>query len=153
VKGLLRDAAHEMLPFDPEIREEVVHAVFGHQAGSMGGKDGTGTGFFRSHGGRCHFSNAELPALERMEVAGPLSSHLYDTIASTSMDANTGTASPQTLRTIEVCVPLALEGHIDCEGEEDLKVLVKCLSWVRSIGAHRNRGLGRCRITVKTASS
>ncbi len=79
---------------------------------------------------------------------------LYNTIASTSIDKN-GIAIDKTLRTIEVCAPLVLQGRIALmdKKQNDLEVikeLQNAASLIRHLGSHRHRGLGRCRVTVET---
>jgi hypothetical protein len=118
------------------IEEKQVLDIFGEVF--LDGKTLEGTAFF---------SDAELPAGEKNEITPEMSSYLYRTISSTAISA-AGTALDQTLRTTEVCVPLKLEGHIDILNENDRKVIMMGAKWIRHVGMHRNRGLGRCKIEI-----
>jgi hypothetical protein len=76
---------------------------------------------------------------------------LYDTVASTKLDKN-GMAKTSTLRTIEICVPVKLHacvrGPDTKDGERWFDDLQEACSVIRSLGAHRHRGLGRCRFAL-----
>ena len=148
IKGLLKDAAFEMVQGNTE-KQNLIDILFGYTAMSATRGDGGNGKASRTHAGSASFSNAELPLPERMEAAGELSHYLYDILASTSIDEKTGTAENQTLRSIEVVVPLTLHGSIrmDACSDEEKALLKACLKWVRAAGAHRNRGLGRCVFT------
>lgn len=98
--------------------------------------------------GTLFFSNASLPIDEKMAIGADHSEFLYRTIASTAIDSETGIAKNTTLRTTEVCIPLPLEAYIEGANEEDLKILDQLAKYIRSIGANRNRGLGRCSIKL-----
>ncbi len=66
---------------------------------------------------------------------------LFSELASTALN-DEGTARPATLRLIEVAAPLSL--HATIAGPPDaLAAIAVALPLVRSIGAHRTRGLGR----------
>ena len=56
-------------------------------------------------------------------------------------------ASSKSLRSMEVCMPISLEAsiEIDKKHEEAIKL---ALLWVRHVGVNRNRGLGRCTVTL-----
>ena len=75
---------------------------------------------------------------------------LYGPLASTALDQD-GQARDRSLRTIEVCAPVKLIAKVT--GPDDLgwlKFLQIGGALVRGLGSHRNRGLGRCRITCST---
>ena len=108
--------------------------------------------------GVCYFSNARL--IE--EVASEITKHnlqerLYDVIASTKIGQNEnedeveGIAVDNSLREIEVVVPLTLEGTIDDVPTQHKEQMVQALKMIKRIGLNRNRGLGRCKITVEVA--
>ena len=147
IKGLLREAAMEMLNCHA-IDENLMKAVFGYTSSKeseYAQKKET-----RTYPGNARFSNAELAGPERDELKGTLAPYLYDIIASTSIDPTTGTAETQTLRSIEVAVPVVLTGQIECADDAAKGLLMDCMKWVRSLGAHRNRGLGRCKFIIKS---
>jgi len=75
---------------------------------------------------------------------------LYAQLSSTKIE-DTGIASDMSLRKIEVAVPLKLTATVstaDYDGEW-LQALIKAAPLVRSLGAHRSRGLGRTTLEVK----
>jgi len=98
---------------------------------------------------RCYFSNAILDKTTRDEiVANRLQDNLYDVIASTQL--KNGIAVDDSLREIEVVIPLTLEGEIlDIESEDDFEKLNKSLLMIKRMGLNRNRGLGRCKFEVE----
>lgn len=98
--------------------------------------------------GSLFFSNASLPNKEKEAIGSDHSEFLYRTIASTAIDKETGVAKNTSLRTTEVCIPLTLKAYIDGANEKDVKILDQLTKYIRSLGANRNRGLGRCSIKL-----
>lgn len=71
-------------------------------------------------------------------------------VSSTAID-NAGQALTETLRTIEVAVPLTLTAYVESEGAptdwiDDLTVSAP---FIRYLGTHRHRGLGRVKVSVE----
>lgn len=98
--------------------------------------------------GHLFFSNAELPEKEILKNQKKLIPPLYDMLASTEINEK-GVAENTSLRVIEVCVPVTLEGSIcGFSSESEAKEFSKVFNLIKSIGAHRNRGLGRCTIQI-----
>lgn len=101
--------------------------------------------------GKVFFSDAVLAAQEAdwlgCTEATSARSALYERFSSTSLDEK-GMARSKTLRTVELCVPVTLVAS--CHGAADgwPDDLAAACSLVRGLGSHRNRGLGRCQITV-----
>ncbi len=97
--------------------------------------------------GSIFFSNAYLSKEERDE-AKCYNNFLYRKIAYTSIGEN-GIALNHSLRTMEVCIPLVLQGEITgfCE-KKDRIFLEMAAKWIRGIGVNRNRGMGRCKIQI-----
>lgn len=92
------------------------------------------------------FSNAVVKKEDADEiVAKSLQSFLYRNISSTAIEI-TGEAKKHSLRTIEVCMPIHLEGFIN--GIEDETVITEAFKMIRHLGVNRNRGLGRCKIIL-----
>lgn len=147
IKGLLREAAMEMLNCHA-IDDNLMKAVFGYTSSKE--SEHSQKKETRTYPGNARFSNAEIAGPERDEIKGTLAPYLYDIIASTSVDLKTGTAESQSLRSIEVVVPVVLTGQIECTTEAEQELLKNCMKWVKTLGAHRNRGLGRCKFTIKT---
>ena len=86
--------------------------------------------------------------MESREVAeNNLQENLYRNVDSNAIEKKKGVAKKNSLRTMEVTIPMLLFGEIELdesvENAEDL--LEKTFKWVRHLGVGRNRGLGRCR--------
>jgi len=99
---------------------------------------------------KCYFSNATLEESIIKEItSNKLQDNLYDLIASTSIDKN-GIADDNSLREIEVVIPLTLKGEIlDIPSQNDVDKLKKSLQSIKRMGLNRNRGLGRCEFIVE----
>lgn len=148
IKGLLKDALMEM----PEkfVNRELINQLLGYEVKDNNGK------VIETRSGILRFSNAELPETERKEIIPELAGHLYSFQTSTTITEK-GVAKPKSLRTMEVCLPVILEGSIQCFDEgsmRDLKseekdLLEKAFKWLRRLGVNRNRGLGKCCFTIK----
>lgn len=101
--------------------------------------------------GACYFSNATVsPTAKEEIVSNKLQDNLYDEIASTQIDSR-GMAIDGSLREIEVTIPLTLEGEIDDVPEAYSDKMSQALKMLKRMGLNRNRGLGRCEITVEVA--
>ncbi|HIP30562.1 MAG TPA: CRISPR-associated protein [Campylobacterales bacterium] len=128
LKGLLREMA-ELLK-----EESFVKSCFGDEGVDMG---------------ICYFSNATLPSTLSKEIKEHnLQERLYDVLASTKIGEK-DIAVTNSLREIEVVVPISLEGYIDDVPTEYKEQLIASLKMIKRMGLNRNRGLGRCEITVE----
>lgn len=133
IKGLLREAASVL-----SVNNEVINKVFG----VSGDKEGHMTGI-------SFFGNATLPSAEyKYIVEQGLASHLYQTFASTRIDEN-GIAKDNSLRKIETVVPCKLEGEILNVPEGAEKTLEDAMHYIKRMGTGRNRGYGRCKLSIK----
>lgn len=96
-----------------------------------------------------YFSNAVLNEQTHKEiVTNSLQERLYDVIASTQI--KDGIAVDNSLREIEVVIPISLYGEIDdIESLEDFNKLATALKMIKRVGLNRNRGLGRCEFIVE----
>jgi len=96
-----------------------------------------------------YFSNATLEtALQEQIISNNLQNNLYDIIASTKIDKN-GIAVDNSLREIEVVLPISLYGEIRDIPEEFIETMKKSLKLIKRMGLNRNRGLGRCEFVVE----
>ncbi len=145
IKGLLKDALMEMPEANSGISINEINTVFGYEVRNGGIVS-------RTEKGCAFFSNAVLPEDEKKEVTKVLSQFLYRNITSTSIDEN-GIADNKRLRTMEVCMPLVLEGTIDNLEKEQEELLIMATKWLRQLGVNRNRGLGRCKIEIITQNN
>lgn len=94
------------------------------------------------------FSNAVLAEADTI-VRNRLQPYLFSAVANTAIDKD-GIAADKSLRRTEVVIPCCLEGSITgIPNAEDRDVISQSLAYIKNIGLHRNRGLGRCAITVK----
>jgi len=92
--------------------------------------------------GELYFGNAYLDEEERKAITSQgLQKHLYDVIAFTKIDEN-GIAVDDSLREIEVVIPLSLKVEIINADEN----ITKAFKSIKRMGLNRNRGLGRCKI-------
>lgn len=93
---------------------------------------------------QCYFANASLDEKTHKEITtNKLQNNLYDIIASTKIE--NGIAVDDSLREIEVVIPMTLYGEIlDIQTQNDCDKLVQCLKMIKRMGLNRNRGLGRC---------
>lgn len=128
-KGLAREMA-ELLGDDALVKE-------------CFGVEGVGMGL-------CYFSNARVgDDVKKQIVSNALQDNLYDEIASSKIED--GMAVDHSLREIEVVVPITLHGEVLDVPSEHKEKLKQSLVMVKRMGLNRNRGLGRCNITVKEA--
>lgn len=147
IKGLLKDALMEMPESSSGVSGDVIKSIFGFEV-----KNTEGDKVIRTEKGNAFFSNATLGDTERTEITKNLAEFLYSHITSTAID-NNGIADNKSLRTMEVCLPIILEGEIQLEKEEDeevRKIILNATKWVRHLGVNRNRGLGRCKIVIES---
>jgi CRISPR/Cas system CSM-associated protein Csm3 (group 7 of RAMP superfamily) len=139
IKGLLKEALEDMAEVN-QCTEDDIKAIFGIEAYDKNDK-------------KAFFSNATLSDAEQKDLTPALSDFLYRNIASTQIEKN-GTAKSNSLRVMEVCIPITLEGEITGISSEQQTALLKmALKWVRHLGVNRNRGLGRCKFEINPKSN
>lgn len=98
---------------------------------------------------------AEAETWRRWAATHPaLVAEMYRPFSSTKVD-DEGVAQNQTLRSIEVVVPMKLyaevEGPTVGEHRDWLVELPRVLSLIDGVGGHRNRGFGRVTVRVESA--
>ena len=151
VKGLLRDAfkqaeANAWFTMPVGI-ESLVDYIFGSEGQSIDAQ------------GILQVSSAELSATEQAYfIATPKASHeLYQVQFSTAIDHKTGSAKEQSLRSIEVALPMVLHTQITINNHPDKTAITpkQVLTWlaqvstlITGIGAKRKRGLGQVVVTA-----
>jgi CRISPR/Cas system CSM-associated protein Csm3 (group 7 of RAMP superfamily) len=139
IKGLLKDAFYDITDVKSDIisYDDIVR-IFGNYDNESN----------QSIAGHSYFANATLDPIESEEIVGNgLQKFLFKNIASTAIDKN-GIADDKSLRTMEGCMPLKLQGTIIVEeaDKEKIKIAAK---WARHLGINRNRGLGRCKFIIE----
>jgi len=98
--------------------------------------------------GVCYFSNATLSKEAREQTLyHNLKDNFYVEIASTKIDEN-GMAVDNSLREIEVVIPITLYGEIRDVPTDYVDKMKQSITMVKRMGLNRNRGLGRCEITL-----
>lgn len=133
IKGLLREAA-DILNDD----KQTINMVFG-----VSGNDENHTV------GASFFSNAVLFETERRYMQEHhLQDYLFETFASTKIDEN-GIAQDHSLRKIQTVVPCKLEGEILNVPDSTVPMIDEAMRYIKRLGTGRNRGYGRCKITIK----
>lgn len=145
VKGLLRDAAEQLHKIDSEIvTDSFIKQVFGAKKADDAQEKEVS---------KYHFTTTQLaPDLAEDVLERKQEAYLYDTFASTRIDIN-GLAVEQSLREIEVIVPLVLYGEIIGFPTNDSKLyqqLKDTMRFVKRMGTNRHRGLGRCTWSIIT---
>jgi CRISPR/Cas system CSM-associated protein Csm3 (group 7 of RAMP superfamily) len=160
IKGLFRDAMYKL---DDWTQQKHTDLLFGVRTDSSE-KDRTET-----QPGLLRFSNVQL--VEQAYLSQPENSqlvpHLFQTLASTAIDTETGSAQDKSLRMTEVVIPAQLHGEITflppIEASDFVKqqsallaqpdkiqhLLAQAASLITHIGANKNRGMGRVRLEVK----
>lgn len=136
LKGLLREAAKEL-----NGNCSLLNKIFGQPGDAkLSETDGTRIG-------EAYFGNATLPEGPAI-VASNLTPHLFQTFSSTAIDEKTGIAKDYSLRRIETVVPCTLEGEIRNVPEGGDSLLEEAMQFIKRMGTGRNRGYGRCKISV-----
>jgi len=135
LKGLIREGAEAINSLIPDlVTNQFIDTIFGQED--------------KVHS-ICFFSNAELSRKFSENVRDKQKQYLYTTIASTAIDAM-GMAKDQSLRQMEVTLPLVLYGSIEhfpnIPGYE--MQLSYCLQWIKKLGHRRTRGFGRCELSI-----
>jgi len=138
LKGLLKDALNEIASVG-KVKKDMIDSLFG------------GTGKDKStFSGKAFFNDAVLPEDEQKEISqNNLSEFLYRNIASTSINER-GVAKKNSLRTMQVTLPAVLHSSIILkESVPDAEQLFEqAFKWLRYAGVNRNRGLGRCKVSI-----
>jgi CRISPR/Cas system CSM-associated protein Csm3 (group 7 of RAMP superfamily) len=145
IKGLLREAvcrAEELTVIPAGVTEK----LFGTPPRTVTR--------FETNAGLLQFESATLGAEMARWAAEPGNraalAGLYHQVASTRIDEH-GLAQDETLRRIEVTIPVTLHATITGPDEqvEWLPVLAKASKLIRGIGSHRHRGLGRVSVRIE----
>ena len=136
VKGLLREAASELSSDSDLLRK--IFGISGDEKPDTPGDKRIGEAFFGN------VTLTDGPTI----IAAQLAPHLFQTFASTAIDERNGIAKDSSLRKIETVVPCTLEGQIINLPNEGLELIEQAMQMVKRIGIGRNRGYGRCCISV-----
>lgn len=146
LKGLIREAV-----------EEIIGMESGHQSFEPDNDFLKTFGFFdketkEAHKGIAFFSDATFPkneydAINNFSKDGA-QAYMYVGMASTAIDDN-GIAKDNSLRKIEVVIPCKLYAKIKNVPDNYSNMLEKGMKYIKCMGTGRNRGMGRCTITIE----
>lgn len=137
IKGLLRDAMRELIGYN-DLTPEKINELFGYN----NDKDS----YYKK--GCVSFTNATLDKSEiNTIVKNNLSSFLYKSFTSTAIDEN-GIAKDSSLRSIETVVPCVLHAILYGVPEESETYFENAFKYIKRLGLGRNRGYGRCKISI-----
>lgn len=139
IKGLFKEAALDLAELG-KVNSEFIEKCFEYNSNI----DSLNKGGF--------FTDAQLAGniIVFLQQQPTFCNKLYRYLSFTKIDPETGTAEKNTLRQIEVAIPLTLYGKIigvnsSWQFYEDL---IKCMKYTKRLGVGRNRGLGRCHISI-----
>lgn len=141
LKGLIKEWAEDINSLHGLVDEGLITETFG--------KEGNAASANSILQGCAYFTNAELPkdikaAIDDEEAQD----FLYTNIASTAI-GNDGIAIDHSLRKVEATVPCELYGSVKNVPDDMYELLTLSLKAIKHIGVNRNRGLGRCDITIQ----
>jgi len=153
LKGMLRDAAEQLYSLNvlPSITQEFIDTVFGEAPPIV--KRAENQPIVKEDAIKrkisvCNFSNATISPFLKAAISEKKQQHLlYHTVASTAID-ELGIAKDETLRQLEITVPLTLYASITDLPESYEASLKLCMQWIKRMGLNRTRGLGRCEFSV-----
>ncbi|MBQ9822002.1 MAG: CRISPR-associated protein [Muribaculaceae bacterium] len=137
LKGLIREAFEDYASFS-RISANLTDSAFGTPLNNQG----------EQCKGFLFFTDAHLQEEERKAIIdNKAQSFLYQKRTRTAIDEN-GIADSHTLRTIQTVVPCTLFASILNVPDELCDILTKSLGLVKRMGVNRNRGLGRCNLSI-----
>jgi CRISPR/Cas system CSM-associated protein Csm3 (group 7 of RAMP superfamily) len=153
LKGLLRDAVWRLESWGhPGFARGCTRALFGTRPDEADRHTKTD--------GCVYISDARLSDAISNWLADPAQrdtrAALYRQIYATAIDERRGCARKNSLRGIEVVVPVTLAANLTVEcaaspGAPDPQALIgMALPLIQAVGAHRSRGLGRVVLTLET---
>lgn len=159
LKGLLRDAVRRCPCPVMDDREARIAALFG----GVGFTPATGENepqlIEQPGNGRLTVTDARLPqamldylgSLPERDLEG-LRAPLFAQLAQTAIEHQRGAAKTNSLRTIEVAMPVTLEATIESTDDRWCRLVAPALTLLRAVGAYRSRGLGRCIATLTVSA-
>lgn len=138
LKGLIREAVEDFLTFTGGSFEDCIKRTFGE----VDEKESNHTK------GEAFFTNAYLDECDINYIKrNNLQTFLYKKISSTAINEE-GVAEKHSLRSFEVVVPCTLYASILFVDESFAPTIIKSLGLIKRLGMKRNRGLGRCTISL-----
>ena len=154
IKGLVREAVEELLLLkgDFQKKTETFIKTFGNSEDRNAMADDESNkakDYNYMKKGDAFFKNATLDEKEYKAITSNTAARfMYRDIASTAID-NDGITKEHSLRKMEVVVPCTLQGEILNVPEGMADEIIQSFGFIKRMGQNRNRGLGRCTITVE----
>jgi len=148
LKGLLRDAFARAESWGWEHFEGLADTLFGHKPENSAAPSR----------GCLRISDGMLPEAQRRWLASKegekLRPALYAGLYATAVKHETGTALDNSLRGIEVAIPVKLQAAIEpvpgqTPPDDWAERIREILPLIDAVGAHRSRGLGRAELTLE----
>lgn len=144
MKGLVKEAAEEISSFSGSSSGNRIAFLFGNSADrntlSVPDADAMRQGVL-------FFSDAVIEDGRGDIIREGLQPYMYDKISSTMIGDN-GVAEDHSLRKMEVSIPCVLHGEILGITDDGMELVSKSLKYIKRLGQNRNRGLGRCTISI-----
>ncbi len=137
LKGLIREAFDDYVSFS-KANVDSVDKAFGKPV------DGQG----EQSQGILYFTDACLREDERQAIIdNNAQQFMFQKRSRTAIDEN-GIAKEHSLRSIQTVVPCTLYATVMNVPDDMCDILTKSLGLVKRMGVNRNRGLGRCQLSV-----
>ena len=138
IKGILRQAVYCL--------EEWKHVDKGITSKLFGGREESNSGGIFVTDARLKKDIAEYLA---QDENSKIREQLFTEYFSTAIDHESGSAKDKSLRGMELVVPCRLYCDVSLRTDhflQGMELIKIALPLIRSVGAHRSRGLGRCEI-------
>lgn len=149
IKGLIREALENIICFTgkSDLTSTIIQSLGNSEDHDL--RDNvSGQQLDAMQKGNTYFTNACLDENERQAiVSNGLADYLYQNTASTAINPD-GIAEDHSLRAIECTIPCVLYGEIQSIPDNIYEEYTMALNMIKRLGTNRNRGLGRCKITV-----
>ncbi|MDY0388269.1 MAG: RAMP superfamily CRISPR-associated protein [Methanolobus sp.] len=150
LKGHLRDALQTIAGLNLDVVDiGFINRWFGIEGGRNNNVF-SGSLFFEN----AYLAQSFVHKINKDEKSQTLNRFLFEKISFTAIDKEKGSAKKSSLRSVEVCVPLTLYGRIilsDVSVDDYSEIKEKLsigMGMIGNMGAFRNRGFGKCRITL-----
>lgn len=137
IKGMMKEAAKDLFEGDDDY-DAFIEGCFGTKVK----KDTQKPDY------QFFYSDAELPLDEAnfFRSNPEEKKKLFRNLPSTRIEENTGIAKNKSLRSMEVTIPLKMNGTITNIPVDYLGKMLDCMKMIKRLGVKRNRGLGRCQL-------
>ncbi|MBU1430711.1 hypothetical protein KKF91_09165 [Myxococcota bacterium] len=151
IRGLLRHAL-QLAETYGHIEQGQTHALLGGAPPESDEDIPDQVMAYQTTQGRLHVESARLPQAWRdyaqSDTGREACLHLTRSVQATKLQD--GVVAARTLRSVEIAVPMTLIAPIWGDlNNQDIDAIRLALGFIRRVGGHRTRGLGRARLTLK----